>query len=146
MPTESKPRIIVDTNVIISGILFKGQTVRTALTLAVDRHQLVFSEQTWDELALVLQRSDFEKYMPLDARLTILASLAGEVDVVASHTVVMDCRDPKDNKFLALAKDSGATLIVSGDKDLTDLHPYQGIAIYSPARFIKTIILEDCRS
>ena len=46
-------------------------------------------------------------------------------------------RDPKDNKFLSLAIDANAITIVTGDDDLKVLHPYKGIAIQSPADFIR---------
>lgn len=136
MRTESKPRIIIDTNVIVSGILFKGQTIRRLLLLALNEYQLIFSQVTWDELASVLQRDGFERNMPLGARLRVLAELASLVDVVPTTSLVTDCRDPKDNKFLSLALDAGASVIVTGDADLKVLHPYRGIEIRSPAEFM----------
>lgn len=136
MRTESKPRIILDTNVIVSGILFKGQTIRRLLLLALNEYQLIFSHVTWDELASVLQRDGFERNMPLGARLRVLAELASRVEVVPTTRTVRDCRDPKDDKFLSLALDAGVTVIVTGDEDLRVLHPYRGIEILSPAQFM----------
>ncbi|TXT37834.1 MAG: putative toxin-antitoxin system toxin component PIN family [Comamonadaceae bacterium] len=137
MRTESKPRIILDTNIIISGILFKGKAIRSLLLLALNEYQLVFSQTTWDELATVMQRDGFEKNMPLGARLRVLAELASNVELVHSTSCVTDCRDPKDNKFLYLALDAKVTTIITGDSDLLVLHPYKGIAIYSPADFMR---------
>ena len=119
MRTEPKPRLILDTNVIISGVLFKGEAIRSLLLYALNEYQLVFSQTTWDELASVFQRDVFEKIMPLGARLRVLAELASKVEVVQSTSTVSDCRDPKDNK------------------DLKVLHPYKGIAIQSPADFMR---------
>ena len=136
MKTESKPRIVIDTNVIVSGILFKGQTIRRLLLLALNEYQLIFSQLTWDELASVLQRDGFERHMPLGARLRVLAELATLVEVVPTTSLVADCRDPKDNKFLSLALDAGVTVIVTGDDDLKVLHPYRGIEILAPAQFM----------
>lgn len=136
MRTESKPRIIVDTNVIVSGVLFKGQTIRRLLLLALNEYQLIFSQVTWDELASVLQRDGFERNMPLGARLRVLAELASRVEVVPTTRTVRDCRDPKDDKFLSLALDADVTVIVTGDEDLKVLHPYRGIEILSPAPFM----------
>ena len=42
-------------------------------------------------------------------------------------SVIDDCRDEKDNKFLALAIDSDATLIVTGDDDLLALNAFRGV-------------------
>lgn len=51
---------------------------------------------------------------------------------------VKECRDPKDDKFLKLAVNGNATLIVSGDKDLQVLHPFRNIPILSPREFLDT--------
>jgi uncharacterized protein len=49
---------------------------------------------------------------------------------------VTDCRDPKDNKFLALALDANAQTIVTGHQDLLVMHPYSGVAICTPVQFL----------
>ena len=46
------------------------------------------------------------------------------------------CRDPKDDKFLELAVNGHADLIVSGDADLLTLNPFQGTPIVTPADFV----------
>lgn len=48
---------------------------------------------------------------------------------------VADCRDPKDDKFLALALEAGADCIVSSDEDLLVLNPYHGIPVIRPLDF-----------
>jgi putative PIN family toxin of toxin-antitoxin system len=137
MRTEPKPRLILGTNGIISGVLFKGEAIRSLLLYAFNEYPLVFSQATWDALASVFQRDAFEKIMPLGARLRVLAELASKVEVVESTSIVTDCRDPKDNKFLSLALDANAIAIVTGDDDLKVLHPYKGIAIQSLADFMR---------
>ena len=47
------------------------------------------------------------------------------------------CRDYKDNMFLSLAVSAQANCIVSGDKDLLTLHPFNEIPILTPAGFLK---------
>ncbi|HEY0202397.1 MAG TPA: putative toxin-antitoxin system toxin component, PIN family [Burkholderiaceae bacterium] len=54
----------------------------------------------------------------------------------AVHSRVDDCADPKDNQFLALARDAAAHLIVTGDDDLLRLHPWQGVRIVPPTVFL----------
>lgn len=46
------------------------------------------------------------------------------------------CRDPKDNKFLDVAMCGGAALIVTGDRDLLELHPFHGVEILLPSDFL----------
>ncbi len=48
---------------------------------------------------------------------------------------VAACRDPTDDKFLELAVNGYADLIVSGDADLLALNPFRGIAIITPAAY-----------
>jgi hypothetical protein len=50
---------------------------------------------------------------------------------------VGQCRDPKDNKFLETTLNGKADPILTGDSDLLALHPWQGIAILSSARYLK---------
>lgn len=62
--------------------------------------------------------------------------------LAAAETVVIieriaACRDPTDDKFLELAVNGHADLIVSGDADLLTLNPFQGIPIVSPATFVQ---------
>jgi predicted nucleic acid-binding protein len=49
---------------------------------------------------------------------------------------VTDCRDQKDNMYLALAAAAGATLLVSSDADLLGLDPRRSIRILTPAAFL----------
>jgi predicted nucleic acid-binding protein len=46
------------------------------------------------------------------------------------------CRDPKDDKFLDAALNGEAHVILTGDQDLLELHPFHGIEILSPAEFL----------
>ena len=56
------------------------------------------------------------------------------------HPVVFDkpiCRDPDDDKFLACALSSKSKFLVSGDKDLLELHPFKKTPIVKAAEFLK---------
>ena len=46
------------------------------------------------------------------------------------------CRDAKDDKFLDVAINGGADLIVTGDTDLLVLHPFESIEIVTPAAYL----------
>lgn len=135
--SASKPRIILDTNTLVSAFIFSGATPRAVLRHALNTYQLVFSTDTWDELADVFQRDKFDAALPRAGRMRVLAELARYVDVVTVTSSITDCRDPKDNKFLALALDSGTKVIVTGDKDLLTLHSWQGVAIVSASDFLQ---------
>ena len=130
-----KPRIILDTNTFVSGIIFKGNILRRIVEFAVDECELVFSNETWDELARVFQRDKFEGHLPLGIRLSVLADLATRITLIHPTSHITDRRDPKDNKFLSLAIDANVAVIVSGDDDLRVLDPWRGIHIVSPDEF-----------
>ena len=139
--SAAKRRAVLDTNRLVSAVLFKGSTLRAALISAASDYQLIFSTATWDELAIVMQRDYFEKYKPLSGRLDFLADLAERVEMILVTSVVSDCSDPTDNKFLALAIDADAAAIVTGDLGLSALHPYRGIDILSPAEFVRDVAM-----
>jgi predicted nucleic acid-binding protein len=57
--------------------------------------------------------------------------------LIADMPSIQACRDPKDDKFLALAAAGTAACIVSGDGDLLALNPFRGIPIITPADFVQ---------
>ena len=87
-------------------------------------------------MAEVIMREKLNRYLTQEARHLFLAKLASMLDVVEPRSVVNDCRDPKDNKFLALAIDAKAVCIVTGDNDLLALHLYRGITVCTSSEFL----------
>lgn len=142
MPTGEKERVVVDTNVLISAALLQRSTSARAFARALEEFQVIQSEETLGELIDVITRSKFARYLDEERRSRFLFVLAQASGLIGVRTRVTECSDPKDNKFLELAVDGNAQLIVSGDSHLLDLHPFRGIAIVSPgellARFAAT--------
>ncbi len=136
MRTEPKSPIILDTNVLVSAALFGQSVSADVLEEALDHYVPVFTLATWHELAEVIMREKLKRYLTQEARHLFLAKLASMIGVVESRSVVHDCRDLKDNKFLALAIDARAVCIVTGDADLLALDPYRGITVCTPAEFL----------
>ncbi len=130
------PAIVLDTNVLISAALFRESASTDAVEKALDHYTPVFTLATWDELASVIMHSKLDRYLTPEARHLYLAKLASVARIVAARSTVNDCRDPKDNKFLALAMDAQAAFLVTGDKDLMVLHPYGSITVCTPAAFL----------
>ena len=58
------------------------------------------------------------------------------VEIVEVVQVVRACRDPKDDKFLEVAVNGRADVIVSDDGDLLALNPFRGIAILAPSAYL----------
>ena len=135
----SKPAIVFDTNALISALMYPSSVSASALIQATKHFQLVASDATWAELEAVTGRKKFAKYWNEQSRLVFLAELAAMTDFCTTQTVIAACSDASDNKFLELALDSKAKVIVSGDSDLRALHPFQGVAIISPSDFLGLI-------
>ncbi|WP_373496031.1 putative toxin-antitoxin system toxin component, PIN family [Aquiflexum sp.] len=129
-------RFLVDTNVLVSVILSPNNSSRLALEKVFNNGFLLFSDATKSELLEVMNRKKFDKYVPLEKRMQFakrLFSFSKELKVEGALKI---CRDPKDDKFLNLALEGKANFIISGDKDLLDLNPYNGISILSPSEFL----------
>jgi putative PIN family toxin of toxin-antitoxin system len=126
-------RVILDTNVLISRLLIPGSVAGRAVRLVLDRAPPLVSEDTMAELAQTLAKPKFDPYVSLDDRQEFFRLFARVAEWVPVTTTIRACRDPKDNKFLELAVDGVATLLVTGDKDLLDLAPFRTTTIMTPA-------------
>lgn len=128
-------RLVVDTNVIVSAAL-KASSWPGDVLRWVSRHGgLLKSVATEQEVTLVLQRPYFvTKVAP--SFLHDLARLFDAAELVTVTEHVSACRDPRDDKFLELAINGRADVIISGDADLLVLDTFRGIPIVTPAAFV----------
>jgi len=132
-------RIVIDTNVLVSAALSKHSTPRKVLSTVLERHSLLVSEETLAELEEVFNRPKLNRYSRIEDRINLLRALINKAIIVPINSHIIDCPDPKDNKFLELAVDGKGTYIVSGDGDLLDMNPYMGIRIISAAEFMRIL-------
>ena len=134
-------RVVFDTSSLVGVALKVGSVPRRALSLALQHCEVCVSAATLAELDEVLSRDKFDRYLPRTTRLALAALLrlhAHHVDVTAADEGLLQppCRDPKDNKFLALARLGAADVLVSSDDDLLTLHPWCGVQVITPATFV----------
>ena len=129
-------RFVVDTNVLVSRLLAPRSTAAQAVDLALDRGNLLGSEETLAELVEVLARHKFDPYVSREDRREFIRMLGGVMQLVPITRRVTACRDPRDDKFLDIALAGDAAAIISGDRDLLVLNPWHGIPIVTPAAFI----------
>ena len=134
--------IVLDTNTIISALLFPSSIVGKAFDKAQAHFQIVASEKTWAEVNIVIHRQKFDKYVILNARLLFLEDLHKSLIFIEPTEVITDCRDPKDNKFLELAIASDSPFIITGDAALLVLNPYRGVTILKSGDFLALELLE----
>src|SRR5579863_2355484 len=134
---EARERIVADSNALVSRLLLPSSVPGRAVRKAVDNGVLLVSDATMNELADVLARPKFDRYISLEDRQQFLRLLGRLAEFVPIVYPVRECRDPKDDKFLEAALNGKAGLILTGDADLLALHPWQGIAILPPAQYLK---------
>lgn len=133
-------RCVVDTNVLISALLRpSGPTAEVLPAVRAAGGVLLFSDETFGELASRLMRPKFDRYVSEAMRQRFLADLAGVADWITITGVVRACRDPQDDKFLETAINGAADGIVSGDADLLVPHPFAGVPILTPHDFLVAV-------
>ena len=135
--SDHPKRIVIDTNTLVSAFLWPDSLPGRALDKALLEGSLLVSAATLAELEGVLKRDKFDKYVPLEERLALLATFRAVGISVAIRETVTECRDPKDDKFLDVAINAKVDAIVTGDKDLLALHPFRGIAIIKARTFVE---------
>ena len=129
-------RVILDTNVLLSGIFFGGVPGRILAAWQDDRLELVLSPAILAEYheagaALAVRYAGIAA--PLEAILVLIAQTATIVDAPELPTGVSADRD--DDKFLACAMAAQVSLIVSGDKHLLRVSGWGGVTIITPRQF-----------
>ena len=130
-----RPRLVVDTNVFVSAILWKGVPGRL-IAMAGERDiRLFISSVLLGELAQTLAKPKLARAVAATG-LSIPEILASVRHLVTSVRVTPLAgpvsRDPDDDRVLACAVAARADLIVSGDKDLLVLGSYAGMPIVMP--------------
>ena len=134
-------RVVVDTSTLVSAALRIGSVPHQALLKALGACELCVSSATLNELEKVLRRDKFDRYLDAQTRLSFVALIRQhahlfDVQEADELSVQPACRDPKGNKFLALALVCEADAIISSDNDLLVLNPWRSIPILTPAGFV----------
>ena len=99
---------------------------------------MLVSEATKLELIEVIGRKRFDRYLDPGIRQKLLSEYLEACRMIEIPAPIRACRDPRDDKFLEVAVHGRAELIVTGDADLLALHPFQGIAILTPAQYLES--------
>jgi len=131
-------RVVADTNVLVSAIVFGGLPGRLIELAAEGYLQLVLSPPLIEELREVVRRkfgfSDAAAYQAetLLRRISIVVEPQREVGIISE--------DPEDNRILEAALAGDAEIIVSGDHHLLALKRFGPIPVMSPRELLKRII------
>ncbi|MBR2700265.1 MAG: putative toxin-antitoxin system toxin component, PIN family [Clostridia bacterium] len=126
-------RIVIDTNVMISGVFFGGFPRRVIEAVVDGRITACATREIVEEYLEIIRemiacrQGTFGEnfFQPLMHRLRM----------IEAKTSIELCRDPDDDKFIACAIDGGCLYIVSGDRDLLELNRVEGIEIITARKF-----------
>lgn len=128
-------KVVFDTNVLVSALVFPGGRGEQALQrILEERDELVLSKAILDELLGVLAR----KFARDAEELARAALLLGELaTLVKPGRRLKVLRDDPDNRVLECAAAGAAALIVTGDRELLDLKEYGGVWIVSLRDYVE---------
>lgn len=128
-------RLVIDTNVFISGVFFSGPPHQILQTWKNGRIKLVLSPEilaeyqaTGEELAAKFTEVDLNPWMELVATLGVV--------VDAPPLAAQVCTDPDDDKFLSCAIASRTRIVTSGDKALLATSGFGGVTVLTPRQFV----------
>ena len=132
-------KIILDTNVFISGIFFSGPPSQILKAWQNSRLQIVLSQEILNEYQRVAE-SLAAQFPTIDILPIIeLMTIHGLLIEVEGFDVSV-CDDPDDNKFMECAIASNSKIIISGDKHLLKVSGYQGIKVLKPREFVDSYL------
>jgi putative PIN family toxin of toxin-antitoxin system len=113
-------KAVLDTNVLVSALFWRGIHYRCLLAAEADFYELVISDEIMDELTKVLVEKLRLTKGEVEESVGVIRKIGQRVEISKRVQIVKD--DPDDDKFLEAAIASGAEIIVSGDQHLLQLH------------------------
>ncbi len=134
--------VVIDTNVLISAALSPHGLPAKVVKYFISNSRIVFSEETYEEFQSRIWRPKFDRYISRESRKSLLLDFSNIADWVEISGELKISRDTDDDKFLEVAIKANATLLVSGDRDLTDLKSVEEIPIVTPAEFVELLGFE----
>jgi putative PIN family toxin of toxin-antitoxin system len=138
-------RVILDTNVFISGVFFTGPPYHILEAWRDGIVHIVVSLEILEEYQRV-GRVLAKQFPGVDLD-PVLNLLAAEAELIAAPSLPEPvCDDPDDDKFLACALAGKTKIIISGDKQLVRVSGYRGIEVIRPRTFVDEYLSKKRRS
>ena len=132
-------RVVLDTNILVSALLFKGRLAGIVELWKAGRIVPVVSKETFQEFMAVLRYPKFE-LTDDEIQFIVNEEVLPYFEVVdVPQMITGACRDRDDDMFLSCAVAAGADFIVSGDQDLCSMRKFKTIKIIDAAALIKLL-------
>ncbi|MBI4415700.1 MAG: putative toxin-antitoxin system toxin component, PIN family [Euryarchaeota archaeon] len=133
-------KVFLDSNVVVSGIAFRGKSHAILVSTFSSKHRFVLSEDVHREATEVLRRKFPRLRREAQEILSLIrAEVVPAKDYQSRLAGFPALRDPKDAHVLAAALAAGCDLIVTGDRDLLEIGRIEGAAIASPADALRIL-------
>ncbi len=128
-------RVMLDTNVLLSALLFPGERMNRMMRFIFERHRLVLSSFVVEELTYVVKRKFPGKLKAVDS---LLSAMSFELAYTPQELEpgLFDIRDAKDYPVLYTAIREDVDILITGDKDFSDVD-VERPEILTPAQFIE---------
>jgi len=134
-------KVVLDTNVLISGIFFAGPPGRILDAWSDNRVQVAASPEILEEYCRVVEELG-RKYPQVQAQ-PILDVLITTCEICLANPLEEQvCSDPNDDMFLACAIATGIDTVVSGDKGLLAVSGFRGVQVVKPKAFVDKFLKE----
>jgi putative PIN family toxin of toxin-antitoxin system len=130
-------RAVIDTNVIVSAVFFKGNPRAILDKLSDNKFELICSQKIIEEYVRVIDY--FAKKYDKELGNFSASFIIESATIIKVSHYGKYCRDPNDDKFINCARTANAKYIVSGDKDLLVLNKIEDIEIVTPKEFLSKI-------
>ncbi len=133
-------RIVLDTNVLVSGIFFSGPPFKILEAWRDGRLEMVVSPEILEEYYRVGKILS-NRYPDVDIT-PVLEFITINAEIVSPPTLEEPiCADPDDDKFFTCAIAGRCAVIVSGDKHLLDKSGYAGVSVQKPRDFVDKVLI-----
>lgn len=138
-----KIRAVIDTNVLVSGIISPKGAPRKVLELArKERFKVISSASINHEILDVLHRDYiYTRYNLSEELIDDISAFLYEGSILTEdlYAITKVKKDPEDNKFIACALEGEADYVISGDDHLLGLKHVSGIQIVNARDFLKLL-------
>jgi uncharacterized protein len=134
----SDRKFVVDTNVLIIAVVFKTKNLVKALEICLREGDVMVPTKVETEYRTRLLDSKFDNFIGKALREVFLSEFLQRCEWTEPAEKISVARDTKDNMFLELSVASKAICLITGDKDLLVLNPFESIPMITPKEFLNT--------